>query len=64
MGGVNYMARPEYLDETFWKNVHNGLQKYNRDYESVKQRREMLLRAESEREQAGISVRTVLRMDE
>lgn len=58
------MAKPAYLDETFWKNVHIGLQKYNRDYESVKQRREMLLQAESDLEQAGISVRTVLRKDE
>lgn len=58
------MARPAYLNETFWKNVHTGLQRYNRDYESVKHRREMLLRTECEREQAGISVRTVLRRDE
>lgn len=58
------MVRPAYLDETFWKSVHTGLQKYNRDYESVKQRRKMLLQAESDREQAGISVRTVLRKDE
>lgn len=57
------MARPAYLDETFWKNVHIGLQKYNRDYESVKHRREMLFRMENEREQAGISVRTVLGKD-
>ncbi len=58
------MSRSIYLNETFWKNVHTGLQKYNQDYESVKQRREMILRVESEREQAGISVRTVLRRDE
>lgn len=58
------MVRPAYLDETFWKNVHTGLQEYNQDYESVKHRREMLLRSESERKQAGMSVRTVLRMDE
>lgn len=57
------MARPAYLDETFWKNVHTGLQKYNRDYESVKHRREMLLQVENEREQTGIFVRTVLGRD-